>query len=603
MPDEARGRGRLKAVLSEHGVLIAIVLLALGLRLWGLKFDMPYFVMQPDEENVVVRALRFGYGDLNPHWFLYPTLYLYVSFVLYSAYFAAGFVFGFFASARDFSLAFFRDPTVFYLLPRTLSALAGSATVLVTYLAAVKLFERKRYGLLSALFLAVSFYHVKYSHLAKPDAAMTLLVMLAFLFSVRFYRDGRPRDSLLAGLFAGLGISVKYPAGAALLPLALAHFFNSAAPLRRRLPLLGRSLAAVGGAFLAGTPYALLDPAAFSDWLNWARGLKGAVCRGQDYAGFSGYRYYLLRAFPESSGLPLCLASSAGLPLTFLRNAKDGLMLAAFPLAFLFYMGNSYTFLDSYFLPCVPFLAIAAAVCAGMAAEALKSVKAGAALAVLLLLPSLGASLRQLYQFSLLNTQVVAKSWIEKNAPQGSRILSTINGIPPLNMTPGRVNEILACPRQGDKALGPASGDTGRGAYYAYLKENPRLPSYYFTGLHLREASEVAEALRDFDFDRYKDYDYIVLVPAAFSSDAAGCPPPVMAPAGLKGGPEGIYAGYYKFLRNVEGHSLLAADIGGKYYDEALEKPPGGKALFGLFGRAGPRILIYKVRKAGGAKK
>ena len=49
------------------------------LRVRGLGFGLPA-VYNPDEVAIMSRALAFAKGDLNPHNFLYPTLYFYALF-------------------------------------------------------------------------------------------------------------------------------------------------------------------------------------------------------------------------------------------------------------------------------------------------------------------------------------------------------------------------------------------------------------------------------------------------------------------------------------------------------------------------------------------
>src|SRR4051812_37084565 len=58
---------------------LAILAAAAALRLFGLRYGLPA-VYNPDEVAIMSRALAFAKGDLNPHNFLYPSLYFYVLF-------------------------------------------------------------------------------------------------------------------------------------------------------------------------------------------------------------------------------------------------------------------------------------------------------------------------------------------------------------------------------------------------------------------------------------------------------------------------------------------------------------------------------------------
>ena len=45
-------------------ILVAIMLLAFGLRIWGIWFGLPY-IFHNDEGNEVLRALQLGSGQFN----------------------------------------------------------------------------------------------------------------------------------------------------------------------------------------------------------------------------------------------------------------------------------------------------------------------------------------------------------------------------------------------------------------------------------------------------------------------------------------------------------------------------------------------------------
>ena len=57
--------------------LAGILLLAAGIRLWGLFHDLPFSYFG-DELHFMKRSMALGTGDLNPHWFHKPALFMYV---------------------------------------------------------------------------------------------------------------------------------------------------------------------------------------------------------------------------------------------------------------------------------------------------------------------------------------------------------------------------------------------------------------------------------------------------------------------------------------------------------------------------------------------
>ena len=65
---------------TSRSVAALVVLLGGGLllRVWGLDYGLPLSSARPDEEVLIQKILGFDAGDPNPHWFVYPTLSLYL---------------------------------------------------------------------------------------------------------------------------------------------------------------------------------------------------------------------------------------------------------------------------------------------------------------------------------------------------------------------------------------------------------------------------------------------------------------------------------------------------------------------------------------------
>jgi hypothetical protein len=87
---------------------------------------------------------------------------------------------------------------------RLVSVAAGLLTVALTYAFAQQLFQSRLVGLLSALLVALSFWHIFVSRLALRAVIMPPLQILNLLFLWRGLEGGRRRDFLFAGLFGGL---------------------------------------------------------------------------------------------------------------------------------------------------------------------------------------------------------------------------------------------------------------------------------------------------------------------------------------------------------------------------------------------------------------
>ena len=92
---------------------------------------------------------------------------------------------------------------------RSLSALAGVATVPVVYLTALEL-RGRRAGLLAAALVAVNPMLLWYSQEARAYSLFTLLCAASLLYCVRVLRRGRRRDSIAWGIASALALATHY---------------------------------------------------------------------------------------------------------------------------------------------------------------------------------------------------------------------------------------------------------------------------------------------------------------------------------------------------------------------------------------------------------
>jgi len=92
---------------------------------------------------------------------------------------------------------------------RSLSALAGVATIPVVFFVGAELRDR-RAGLVAAALVAVNPMMLWYSQEARAYALLVLLCALSLLFCVRALRNGGRRDFVLWGVFSGLALATHY---------------------------------------------------------------------------------------------------------------------------------------------------------------------------------------------------------------------------------------------------------------------------------------------------------------------------------------------------------------------------------------------------------
>jgi len=320
--------------------LVGILLVALVLRVLGLGWGLP-FVYHPDEPThvgIVLNILKTG--DFNPHWFKYPSFRVYASLPVAIVYFLAAVARGKFTSVQQMVPARLLTAgsgtteiaSLYYGL-RLWMALFGIAGIAYLYHWARK-HTNLRVALLAAVFLAVSPVHVLVSHWYRPDTVLALFCGAGVFAAVRLYQQDELRMYVICGLLVGLAASVKYNAMALqFLPVLLAHLLAKRNLLDWRLGLT--ALVAVL-AFLAITPYALLDLPAFLDGFAfevfhyYVRGHAGADVTG----GYLGNLAWYVGKLIAYDG-PLVLLAAAAPFLVERGRRKEALLLASWPVCVL----------------------------------------------------------------------------------------------------------------------------------------------------------------------------------------------------------------------------------------------------------------------------
>ncbi len=207
---------------------------------------------------------------------------------------------------------------------RSLSALAGVATIPVAYLVAVEL-RGRRAGLMAAALVAVNPMLLWYSQEARAYSLLVLFCSISLLYCIRAQRHGRRRDFTAWGIASALALCTHYFAVFTLAAEAIVL-------LRRR----GRE--ALAGIWIVGLMAALLAPLAIhqmsyghAEWIgNFSLGHRlwevAATFLTGETSDIIGRPEH-----PELAALPLALAVGALLLLAF-RADRDERRAVAIPL-------------------------------------------------------------------------------------------------------------------------------------------------------------------------------------------------------------------------------------------------------------------------------
>ena len=332
---------------------LALVLVAAAfLRFWALPHGIPFSV-QVDEPEVLERAVRMmKTGDFNPHFFDYPTLYMYLEAVVSVFRFLVGAMRGEFASLAQATSA------DFYLWGRAVTAMLGTATVFLIYRAGMRWGART--ALLGAVLLAVMPLHVRESHYVLTDVPVTFFVTLTFLLSLRAHERATVRAFAVAGVAAGLAAATKYNGGLALVMPLLAWAMTPAVRPSRFAALFS-IVAGMMAAFLAAAPYTFLDLPTF---LNQFARLSSEY-RMPSVTPEPIWLIYL-KHLRNALAWPGSLLVVAGIVLGIVRIVTgpariDWVLATVFPLLYFRFISKQNIVYGRYLLPLVPFLSLLAA--------------------------------------------------------------------------------------------------------------------------------------------------------------------------------------------------------------------------------------------------
>ena len=167
-----------------------------ALRFYGVDFGLPSSY-HPDETPKINAIMRMiDNGDLNPRYFLHPSLLLYSTYALNSIIQ----FFGLFPGE-------FRDTAI--LAGRMVSAGAGTLSVFLVYAIAKRIYS-PIVGIFSAALLASFPLHVTCSRYLKEDALLLFFILACLLAVLKAIQEDRKWLVVVAGLLAGCASATKY---------------------------------------------------------------------------------------------------------------------------------------------------------------------------------------------------------------------------------------------------------------------------------------------------------------------------------------------------------------------------------------------------------
>ena len=350
--------------------LAAILAGAAALRIVGIAYGRPFPLFSPDEKSIVPRAWQMVHGGgLDPHWFDYPTLLMYL--------------------LAPFQ-AWESGPS--YLAARLVVLVLALGAIAASWWLGSRAYGGPA-GAVAAGVVAVETTAVAFSRMAVTDIPLTLGVAA----SLALLAGGRIE---LGGLVGGLATSVKYPGLFLLVPLAVAGYRQ-----RRRLAV---ALLLAVLAFCATSPFVVAHFGAALDDAYRVQKLAQQGWLGFEHDHIAPIAFVVRLWHGLGPALIVCVL---GLASALAARRRADLILASFVLVYFVDLCTLGAHFDRYLLPLLPPLGALAGRFRGLAPVTL-----------LLLVVPLTWSVRDARDLTKTDTRVVAHRWVERHLPTGTRL-------------------------------------------------------------------------------------------------------------------------------------------------------------------------------------
>lgn len=423
----------------ERVVLLVIILFGLIIRLIGFNYDLPY-IYHPDEPTNIRVIQSIFRGDLNPHFFNYPSLFFYINAAAYVPYYLYGKLTGSFHSRLDIAepvsltmgVTRIDDPYV-VISSRLLTIVIGTISILLVYFICKRLSQKPLVAVTGALFYALNPTAVSLSRFITPDSYATFFVLISILGSYLVLNKGNVWTYLLAGFGAGLAASTKYNAVIVLVSLLVAHFlrYGKSGLLNRNLYF---AVFASGLGFFITTPFSVLDTQNF---------LKDFLFEIKHYStghpGMEGNTLTWYLTFMWQTAGIIYILAALGIIYSLVSSQKRNFVVISFILIYFVFISRMMVRNDRTILPIIPLFMIMGAWMfikithifgdlisknKRLLPKTKTALTSGFFLILLCLL--LAQPITKVYRgiMNLLtpNSRETARIWIEQNLPKGSKI-------------------------------------------------------------------------------------------------------------------------------------------------------------------------------------
>ncbi|MEW6457435.1 MAG: glycosyltransferase family 39 protein [Acidobacteriota bacterium] len=397
------------------------------------------YYMRPEDWEILDEARHHIYGSFRPiNPYSYPVFYQYIVAIIFRALGLIFSILGAIPKGITKIWSYYELSTI----ARILSGFYGTISIYITYLVGKKLYNQKA-GILSAIFLTLSFNHIILGHSAVLDNQMGLFAIITFLFCVGIYLEGKLIYYIFSGIFAGFAIASKYNGGMILVALIIAHILYSIEKEKNIIKTLFHKKLFIAifftiFGFFIGAPYFFIEPGyslkklifyigvlSKPDW--WMTPVKPdtlieKIIQHNYFRAILNINY--------SIGLPFSILILIGFIKLFKLRKKE-ILLFSFPILYILIALGSYGISrprDLFVL--LPFLALIQSLGFVLIWDFLrkyidKRIIRNSVLTLALMIifiPTLFRDIEAVYYIKRYDTVELAHNWIEKSLPENSKI-------------------------------------------------------------------------------------------------------------------------------------------------------------------------------------
>jgi len=365
----------------------------------------------PDENNMATAVSSMTFSNLNPHFFAYGQFPLFLTF--------------FTAPAHNFY--------IIILTLRFWSAVFSSLSILFFYLIAKNIFKSQKISYIFVLLLIFTPGLIQSAHFGTTESLLIFVFSAIIFLSLKYYQTSKKSYFLWAVLAGAIGLGSKITAVFLVLPFYLCLLFlflkNRGRPVKggvRRTEgfnlifsvlIFTLSLSLLSIIF---SPFNLIKFSDFKSSMSYETSVATGslkVFYTRQFENSIPYLFQFQKVFPYANGIFIFIFSFIGFLLFLKTKIKKEFLLILIPsIIYFIYTGQVFVKWSRFMSPIfflAPFFCL----------FIFNKIK-NKFLILILLIIMISPGFYFFQKYFLLDTRIMASSWIESNIPPNSFILS-----------------------------------------------------------------------------------------------------------------------------------------------------------------------------------